>query len=1074
MKLSRYISFIASMLFAASSAHAAVELASSPLQTGGEVAPNIMFIIDDSGSMNREYMPDNISGYYKSGTKEFCNRRDGGRCTRTGTYYDAEQVYYPWYYSSKVNGVYFDPNGKYEIPLKSDGVTSWGEPSFNNAWDNGFTQTSRSDLRDDFSHRGRRYYNGAFYYQYDADLDDCDDDDQYDNDCYKYVHHSDMSEDIKKKFAIWYSYYRDRLQASKSSISTAFHQQSGKLRVGYGAINKTSSYQGVAPFNGSARTGFFNWLFDVEASGNTPLRYALDKAGQYYKTEHPWRTEPEERSSDMLSCRQSFSIIMTDGYWNSSEAATSGARKNNDNTDGLLLTNESGASGKYTKADPFKDGYDNTLADVAMYYWKNDLMPSLDNNVPTSEGVSPAFWQHMRVFGISLGLSGDVSPDDAMNAITTGDSIDWGNPFSDGPAKIDDLLHAAVNSRGGFFTAKDPTEFAEKLSATLKGIDQGVASASNLAGTTTSTQADNYVYQGSYNGNDWSGTLSSYDITNPSAKIWSANFPEWNTRNLLFTGESGVKSFNWSNLSESEKNALKSKDLVNYLRGETINEAPASVNFRKRSGLLGDIANSSPHFVAAPINRNFGRYNWLGANSYNAFIANNKTREGRLYVGANDGFLHAFDAANGTETFAYMPKAMLKESTNLASYADPFYEHKYFVDGSPVAADVYVGGWKTILVGSLGRGGNSLFALDITNPNSMTTSNVLWDKSYSDLGVITTKPSITRLNNGSWAVVVGYGYNNATKGSGLLVIDIANGDVLANIAAPDTVDENAHGLGQVEGWDADRDGTTDWFFAGDLLGNVWKFDLSSNIPSEWKVAYAGFPLFRAKNDLNQAQPITGGLTLSSEPKTGQLWLFFGTGKMLAAADLNNAEVQSWYGIQDVAGIIDRSKLKKREMQNVVYTDATGSRESRTVTEATENDMAGKLGWYMDLIDGKERIVTRPVQAGNNLVVSTAIPSGDDCKPAGDGYVMSIDPFKGARLKYHFFDLSKDGKFDGADGINSGDSKIPASGIKFDGTPSEPVLFEDKMAIGLATATIAVEGYNGGIRRGRVSWRELTN
>ncbi|CAM3732160.1 pilus assembly protein [Rheinheimera salexigens] len=1076
MKLFKCNVFAVSMLFAASSAHAAVELSSLPLQTGGTVPPNVMFIIDDSGSMGWEYMPDSISNRDGSGKSEFCiEYKKKGDCKDEEEYYDGKKVTYKWYYSSKVNGVFYDPAVTYKVPTKSDGATSWGKADFNAAFVDGFVNRgSKRDLATNFRHRDKRFY-GAFYYQYNETNKDCNGKDD-DNDCYDFVSVVEQSEEKQQNFANWYSYYRDRMMASKSAISTAFHQQSNLLRVGYGSINKTGSYKGVAAFNGGARTGFFDWLFNVNASGNTPLRHALNEAGKYYQTNQPWYTDPSDTGSGQLTCRQSFSILMTDGYWNSSQASTSAARENNDGTDGNTYSNDSGESYKYVAADPFKDSYSNTLADVAMYYWKNDLMPSLENNVPSVKDTSPAFWQHMRVFGISFGLEGSVDPVEAFSAITSPKDLKWPNPGSSGPAKIDDLLHASVNSRGGFFSAKNPQEFANKLSETLKNINAGVASASNLAGTTTSTQADNYVYQASYNGKDWSGTLTGYDINNPTVGLWTANFPTWNSRKILFSGATGVKDLTWSNLNPAEQLVLKSENLVNYLRGERVNEAPATANFRSRSSVLGDIANASPFFVAEPINRNFGRHNWAGADKYNSFIASHKNRDSRLYVGANDGFLHAFDASNGTETFAYMPKAMLLPSTNLVSYADPYYEHKYFVDGSPVAADVYVSGeWKTILVGSQGRGGNSLFAFDVTNPDTtMTKEKVLWDKSFSQLGVITTKPTITRLNNGKWAVVVGYGYNNITNGSGLLVLDIEDGTEIANIVIPSTVDPDAHGLGQVEGWDADRDGTTDWFFAGDLLGNIWKFDLSSKTAAEWKVAYSGFPLFKAKNAANQEQPITGGLTLSSEPKTGQLWVFFGTGKMLTPSDVNNTEVQSWYGIKDVTGITDRTKLKKREMQNVMYTDASGSRPARTVSEATANDMDGKLGWYMDLIDSKERIVTRPVQAGNNLVVSTAIPSGDDCKPAGDGYVMSIDPFKGARLKYHFFDLSKDSEFDGKDGIDSGETKLAASGVKFDGTPSEPVLYEDKMAIGLATANIAVEGYNGGVRRGRVSWRELTN
>ncbi|WP_445767824.1 pilus assembly protein [Rheinheimera sp.] len=1081
MNMKMYAGFLLSLCFGISSAHAAVNLASAPLQTGGQVAPNVMFIIDDSGSMAAEFMPDDIGDYYSAEGERTCLREWWGWCQEWSVKYSGTDVDYPFYYAVEENAVYYDPDTTYDVPKKADGLTSWGSSTFASAWTDGFDKDNRIDLSKRFDHSGINYQ-GAFYYKYDADLTACaalpkGTNKQKSDKCYTYVDHTSMTAADKQNFANWYSYYRNRILVSKSAISGAFHAQDGRMRIGYGSINKTDDYQGVRPFNGAHRTAFFDWLFDVNINPRslTPLRKALDAAGQYYKTDEPWRTEPGVEFSDMLSCRQSFTILMTDGYWNSDGAATSDATKNNDGTDGPIHTNSEGDVGQYEAADPFKDARAGTLADVAMYYWKNDLH-RIDNFVPTIKDVSPAFWQHMRVYGISLGVEGFVPEKDAWAAITKPEDLKWGDPTNRDGHSIDDLLHASINSRGGYFNAKKANDFRDKLAATLKGISRGVASSSNLAGTTTSTQANNYVYQGSYNGDDWSGALKGYDIKAADTALWTSNFPTWSSRNILFNGASGVKALAWANLAEAEKTALKSEMIVNYLRGETANEAPNAGNLRKRSSILGDISNSSPAFVAEPVDRNYGRHSWTGASTYNAFVADNKSRAARIYVGANDGFLHAFDASNGKETFAYMPKQMLNASTDLASYSNPFYEHKYFVDGSPIVADVYLdGAWKSIMVGSLGRGGNSLFALDVTNPDSeFTAANVLWDKAFDKLGTITSKPVVTRLNNGSWAIVVGYGYNNSGNNSGLLVIDIKTGNVLASIDAPDTTDANAHGLGQVEGWDADRDGITDWFFAGDLKGNVWKFDLSGKFTSEWKVAYSGFPLYKAKNAANQAQAITGGLSLSSEAATGQLWVFFGTGKMLEAADLNNTNVQTWYGIQDVAGIVDRSHLKQRFMQNVTYQNGSETRPARSITEATENDMAGSKGWYIDLIDTKERIVSRPLMVGNSLVVSTAIPSGDDCRPAGDGYVLSIDPFKGSRLKYYFFDLSKDAEFDGKDGLGSDEAKIPASGVKFQGTPSEAVFFEDQYAIGLASAKIAVGNYNGGIRRGRVSWRELTN
>lgn len=415
---------------------------------------------------------------------------------------------------------------------------------------------------------------------------------------------------------------------------------------------------------------------------------------------------------------------------------------------------------------------------------------------------------------------------------------------------------------------------------------------------------------------------------------------------------------------------------------------------------------------------------------------------------------------------------MLTAEANLKQLSEPnvsgVVRKDYYVDGTSVTADVYINGqWRTILIGSAGRGGSHLFALDVTDPSQFDGIKLLWDRSFSQLGISTSKALITRLNNGSWALVTGYGYNSSTGTVGLLVLDLATGQPIVNGLEASSSGDN--GLGAAEGWDYDRNGNTDWFFAGDLQGNLWKFDLSASNPAQWSVAYSGQPLFRARDSLNNAQPITGGVVLATEPASGQLWAFFGTGRYLEEQDPQLDSEQSWYGIMDGEVLSGRAQLKERTLTNVLHSSGAAA---RLVSPASANDMAGLRGWYMNLPDDRERIVASPRLIGDALVVTSIIPDSNLCNPQGDGYVMTVDPFSGSRLNIHFFDFTDDAEFTEADGVVQGDEVWVLSGLRFDSMPTEPLFFENQMAVGLADTNVVNLDVNTQLRRGRMSWREV--
>ncbi len=1085
-------SLLCSALLATGTVQAAIDIAQAPLETGSTVDPNILFLIDDSGSMQQGMMPENLEDVSSANISSSCSEQSYAGMS-VCLYNTSGRAFLA---SSHVNKMYYNPAVTYTAPTKADG-TSFGDASFTAAKTDGYKTTSTqvnlgtgyravmssavsgssTGAKADFAISPGGTAGQAFYYTFNTGCSNG----IYSDSCYTVKYPSTTAE--KTNFANWYSYYRTRILAAKAGISAAFHQQGTAMRVGYGGINAMGSLVGVNTFAGSSRTAFFNWLFNVQANGGTPLLGALDKAGIYFQKPDPWRVDPSNSSSAMLECRQNFTILMTDGYY-----SDSGIGGEQDNNAGSTITGPKGRSYTYTPKGPFASSYSNSLADIAMKYWKNDLdagwsvSSRLENTVPTS-AANPAFWQHMVTFGVGFGVQGSINPTTAFNAISNNGTINWPSPSATDAGKIDDLLHASVNGRGGFFAASDPNAFSQGMAETLSSIAERIGTSSNIAATAiNSLQSESNLYQARYVAGEWSGDLWAYDTEDTTTPIWKASdvMPAPASRNLLYGADTGsAKAFLWSNLSAAEKTALSNVSTVlDYLRGDTSLEKrnPGGI-YRNRGKILGDLVNSSPELVEAPYDLSYHRYNWTGASSYRTFIEGPaKTRTPMLYVGGNDGMLHGFNASTGVEVFGYIPKTVMApisgDTVNvLKKYSEPAYSHRFSVDGSPLVTEVYIGGsWRSLLVGSQGRGGNGLFVIDVTDPNAINAGKVLWDKSFAELGAYLGTPQVTRTESGQWVILLGYGYNNSTNQSGLLVIDIATGNVVKQLPTGVGSAGDPNGMAEVNMLDTDFDGNTDWVYGGDMHGYVWKFDLSAASAASWHVAYSGQPLFQAKNSGGSRQMISGGVLSSVEPKTGKVWLFFGTGRYLNVNDPSNNDQQTWYGIIDGATISGRVELDSRTITNVG--------DQRVITEA--NSLTpGKKGWYIDLIDTRERIVDMPLMVGPELVMNTTIPDTNVCNPSGSGYVMAISPYTGARLKKTFFDLDNDSKFTDSDKVSVSGNPTIVSGVKVSSLNSvpQPVSAPDdiiELAINCEGGCIETTAIDPTRNVGMQSWRELSN
>lgn len=881
-------------------------------------------------------------------------------------------------------------------------------------------------------------------------------------------------------FATWYSYHRTRIKSAKAGAAEAFGGLGNKVRVGFRTIWNRNTFD--IPVNDgndgrfidstspttTSRSTWFNRLFMSYASNGTPLQKALDDAGKYFMRTDAAGPYGPESGSDQLSCRQNFTILTTDGYWNSATVASGNA----DGTAGSLIKGAGGKSYTYTPAAPYQDGYTNTLADVAMKYWKTDLRTENymgnasnpnNNNVPTSD-ADPAFWQHMVTFTLALGLKttkGWGSVAEATTALTGGDTWpdpDTANPGTDNAKRLDDLLHAAVNGRGEFTPATSPDAFAEGLNKALAAITQRTSSFSNVTTNSTSLNTGAQVFSASYVSGVWTGSVKAQAVsrTGVGALSWTASIPAVGSRKVFTAsgtvgqaGTSGatfptsqqVAALDNSGVGPANYEATGAQNAA-YIKGDASREERnGASNLRNRpTTVLGDIVNSSPAYVQG------------GA-------AGDGTVAGTVYVGANDGMLHAFDAANGQELFAYVPNILNFSGLKQLSRGD--YDHKFFVDGPVVVSPRSLTPGQNILVGTLGRGGKGLYALDVSNPAAFGASNFKWerkDTSGNNMGNVVGAPILAQVRNGSPvpAVVLGNGPNSTNDKAVLVVMNLSDGTVIREVPTDSTTN---NGLFAPLGVYAADGKTLIYAYAGDMQGNIWKFDLRSSTPSAWTAT----KIFHAEKTAGTPQPITGGLASAIDTATNKRWIFFGTGRYMTTPDADDKTpfAQSMYGFMDDGGSYTRSNLTAR---SITVSGDYRYFENKAALPGTSK------GWYVDLPGKGERII-QDVQIDNNFMVSASmIPEGDACDASGSGYLNAIDAFTGTSGGKSYFDLDKNGSTDDTD---AGGHPVGSVNLGV-GMPTRPVLLP---GVGVVDGSAGAGAGSFGkqiMSWQRVSWREIRN
>lgn len=566
-------------------------------------------------------------------------------------------------------------------------------------------------------------------------------------------------------------------------------------------------------------------------------------------------------------------------------------------------------------------------------------------------------------------------------------------------------------------------------------------------GTDKRNPARAFLYQSGFDATTWSGKLIRTPIMMANDRsIQLAPDPEWDAADIL-TGKkdkpalplpenrqiytanaetvSGIVEFKWEMLAAVQKSKLnisRAGDAadglgprrVEFLRGVRSDElGQPHGTFRSRDRVLGDFVNSNLVYVGAPAAAD-------GGVPYRAFHEAQKNRVHALYAGANDGMLHAFDASNGAELFAYIPHALLGK---LSQLTQPDYKHRPIVDGAITVVEAQVQGmWKTVLAAGMGGGAQGVFALDVSDPQDFKSgAGALWeftDSDDEDMGNVFNLPAIarfrTRFVDGvpeyRYFIMVGNGLNNYLNDGHanplapavlfLIALDKKSDErwqlgvnyfkfkkPILDTSLPNGLSSPALVLGE--------DGAVRYVYAGDLQGNLWRFDFTGVMP--WSKENSGkTPLFTALDAESRRQPVTVQPRVIFAPGGGYVVLF-GTGKFMEEGDVKSSgfSVQSFYGIYDTAQksykISGRSQLEPRRLAKEGDALRIAGREFLYGEDAGQ-----KRGWYFDFLasgESGERSISNPAVESGRLIFNSLIPCAAPCSHSG-GRSYILDALSG--------------------------------------------------------------------------------
>ena len=588
--------------------------------------------------------------------------------------------------------------------------------------------------------------------------------------------------------------------------------------------------------------------------------------------------------------------------------------------------------------------------------------------------------------------------------------------FADPMVQNDPLLRSAAkwgkkDGTGKLITATDGPGLLQAFREAISDALARDAAAAAVAVTNAQITAGTVGYASSYNSGNWYGDLEAYslDVTTGlqnGAIQWSARDKlegqgAANRRIASYDGSAGVAFTTASGTALRATTPSLTDDLINYTRGDRSLEG---TTFRPRPFLLGDINNAEPVVV-----------NYSGGPV--------------VYQAANDGMLHAFDgrieasaSTRGQELWAYVPQLV---HAKLAGRAAPIFQHEYLVDGTPATAEIATtGSLRRLLVGGLAKGGAGYYALNITNGNAANenaaASKVLWEKRLTNMGYSFGTPLIVRTADG-WKVVVASGLRNdgapgSLGGDGVghvWVLNPTTGAVEKEFTTSAGDSAAASGLAHLaKASNVSAASAVRHVWGADLLGNVWRFDLdAADGSSAVKIA-------ALKDASGNPQPVSGPPVVS--PVAGSSTKYFvyaGTGQYYSLDDVPGTSTPNSFAnqTQTIYGIVDDTSVASPALPDIRGSNGSncpsnGGNGDFLCQKATQNpdgsytvshnamDISSRRGFYLDIPIGGGRVNTQPaVTAGGTLVVVVNQPSNVVCNPGGSSYLFQLSATTGGAI-----------------------------------------------------------------------------
>lgn len=642
----------------------------------------------------------------------------------------------------------------------------------------------------------------------------------------------------------------------------------------------------------------------------------------------------------------------------------------------------------------------------------------------------------IQTFVIGLGAGVDPSINPQAAATLTAMAVAGGTtnyyPATDSVTLVNDLYNIMVSIQDGTYSTS-----------------AAAVSSTRLSGATVEYEANFVSSDTPYK--DWTGNLFELSL-NPTTGLptntilWSAqplldslvSGSGWSTNRKIATWNPTTSTgvpFQWTSISTAEQALLQPSDTLGqsrlqYLRGSSALEVRNGGTFRNRSHVLGDIVDSQVTFLGAPQ----AAYN---SSSYLSFMSNYQNRTPLIFVGANDGIFHAFNASTGNEVFGYIPYTVFSDLYNLTA-PNYNYSHLFYLNGSPQTGDAQFsdGTWHTLVVSGENAGGNSIFALDVTNAGALANetalaNSVLWEFTDADMGLSFSAPQIAPIGqsnatNMSFAVFFGNGYNSPNNNAVLYAVDPKTGTIISKINLCTAVPAGCNSLlpqglssvavANLDGLQAEPITNV---YAGDLQGNLWSINVSNLDPTQWSVRL----LFQATDAGGNPQAITTTpvVTLNPNyPRTQGLFVMFGTGQLLTENDMSTTQTQTIYGVLDkpaTSTTYTRANLQKQTLTLVSQATSGLSTSVITATASTVN-WNNVAGWYDDLPIAGQRIVTNPTVINGSFIATLNTPPTQMCGSGFTSMLLELNYLNGGAFTTPQFDLNGDGKINKNDIYNN--------------------------------------------------------